>query len=710
MTYAGSVNTKRNLTKPSARVFRHSGFLVLLLTMLIAASTAYGDQKAIRVAINQDAPPFEYLDETGKPAGFLADTIKQLADALGLPVVFITSSPATAGTMLEEGTVDVRAVMCKDCPPTASVSQPLWYTSYSVIVRSDSRWASNAAIRNSAIATRTADLAQTAAAGLGSALVTFDTWASAINAVRNGTADCAIVPTVPGLRLLEERANRSLKMLHPPIWHTSYRLEFGPRAERLVGPMELQLAAMRDDGRLDSIGLHWLSAGELVPPQASAGLMLALLAMALTGAAVATAWALVLRGRQARLKTASEQSAGIPAPTLPTEPIGANDAEESAADANLSAESTTLIACLSQELRSPLLGASGALKMLKPAHLDPNDQQALDMATASIDQLGHIMDSIDAVVDARNGALFVEPAEFRFASFAQSMEDPIRQAAEAHGLTFRFTLQGSDRTIVSDAKRLGQIIRNLCDNAIKFTPHGEIDFLLGLTDDTLQIIVRDTGPGLPADADHGLFVPHYKDEKGNPAPKLGLGLTMAKEVIDALHGTITYRSSPGQGTEFSVAIPVSTATEATPVIIEATAEPPSPHRLDDNRRAIIAEDEAINRLYLKRVLELAGYQVAQASNGAIAMESAIEGSWDFILMDVSMPKMDGLEATRRIRAHESGQPGRHTPIIALTAHAYTEDRQACAQAGMDGFLSKPFTETALWAEIHRVLDSLEPHS
>ena len=110
---------------------------------------------------------------------------------------------------------------------------------------------------------------------------------------------------------------------------------------------------------------------------------------------------------------------------------------------------------------------------------------------------------------------------------------------------------------------------------------------------------------------------------------------------------------------------------------------------------------------MKRVLELAGYQVAQAPNGAVALETALEGDWDFVLMDVSMPKMDGLEATRRIRAHETSHGGQHTPIIALTAHAYTEDRQACVQAGMDGFLSKPFTETALWAEIQRVLALFE---
>jgi len=122
-------------------------------------------------------------------------------------------------------------------------------------------------------------------------------------------------------------------------------------------------------------------------------------------------------------------------------------------------------------------------------------------------------------------------------------------------------------------------------------------------------------------------------------------------------------------------------------------------------RVIVAEDEAINRMYLKRVLEKAGYEVRAAADGQAALEAASEKNWDFILMDVSMPRMDGLEATRRIRALEAERNTPRIPIIALTAHAYDEDREACARAGMDGFLPKPFTEPALWAEVSRIAES-----
>jgi len=304
--------------------------------------------------------------------------------------------------------------------------------------------------------------------------------------------------------------------------------------------------------------------------------------------------------------------------------------------------------------------------------------------------------------------MHLQMSEFLYADFAQAIEAEIRYASEIRGLTFRCTIQGSNQYIISDHERIAQIVRSLCDNSIEFTEHGEIDLVLALMGEALHIVVRDTGPGLPEDPRHELFMPRYKDEHGNPAPKLGLGLATAKAIVDALRGSIRYSSKANQGTEFEVSIPVVAGSRPIAAESTATTETPPVSRQPEHGRAIIAEDEAINRLYLKRVLELSGYQVAQAPNGAIALETTLQGAWDFVLMDVSMPKMDGLEATRRIRAHEATRQGQHTPIIALTAHAYTEDRQACTQAGMDGFLSKPFTETALWTEIHRVLASLQP--
>jgi len=708
MSYADPVQNIRAMSRLSLSTVCILKIATALL-LCIATSMVHGDERTLRVSIDAGFPPFEYIDETGKPSGFVVDIINQLASDQKFSVEYTPATPISAKAMLGKGTIDMQAIMYSDINPSyaATVSTPLCYTSYSVVVRVGSDIHDNTDIRNHSIATRMGDLAQTAGSIPGSRIIAFDDWTAMLTSVINGSADCAIVPTIIGSRLLLEQSMRTLTMIGPALWHTTYRLAFHTGDIALSNLVDSGLAMMRDSGTMDRISVRWLSIQKAPSTSAISGAVLAILAATLTIAAVAVAWALVLRKRLANITTVA-----IPMPQADSSPMvhphEANDQadEPKQHEDDMSTENTKLIACLSRELRTPLLGVSGALEMLKPAHLAPEDHQTLEMAMSSLRQLGRIMDTLDDVVDAKNGSMHVQMSEFQYAEFAQTIESQIRQAAEVRGLTFRCTIQGSNQYIVSDSERITQIIRNLCDNSIQFTEHGEIDLVLALMSDALHIVVRDTGPGLPEDVRHELFMPRYKDEQGNPAAKLGLGLALAKAIVDALRGSIGYTSKPNHGTEFEVIIPVLAGSKPIPAETQALMETPPVH--SHHGRAIIAEDEAINRLYLKRVLELSGYQVAQAPNGAIALETALQDSWDFILMDVSMPRMDGLEATRRIRAHEIGRQGQRTPIIALTAHAYTEDRQACAQAGMDGFLSKPFTETALWTEIHRVLASLQP--
>ncbi len=678
--------------------------------LLLAATMAYGNDRMLRVSIDVGSPPFEYVDETGEPAGFMVDVMNRLARDQHLSVTFVPARPVASRAMLDEGSVDIRAAMHSDMRPidAGTASTPLWYTDYSIVVKRGSDIHDNAGIRNHIIATRIGDLAQTAARGIGSRMAGFDDWTATLSAVIDGSADCAIVPTIIGAHLVLLDGRQSLSMIGPPLWHTTYRLEFRAGDPVLQDVVEHGLLAMRESGDLDRIGLRWFSMQGPTSPIFLNGMILAMLAAATIIASVALAWALVPR----------QQPARAPAPAVPMRPQGSEPIEPphdeggqtpstQRCEPDLTAESTKLLACLSRELRTPLVGASGALELIKPARLEPEQHHSLEMAMSSMSQLAGIMDTLDDVVDAANGSLRLQMSEFAYRQFATAIETETRMAAETRGLTFRCMIQGSDELIISDPKRLAQAIRNLCNNAIEYTEHGEIDLVLSLEPEGLHIEVRDTGPGLSEQARHRLFMVRYKDEEGRPTAKLGLGLTMAKAIVDALRGSINLSSRPNQGTEFVIDIPVTTGSRPMLEVIPAAAEVAPVNRPVHHGTAIIAEDEAINRLYLKRILELAGYQVAQAPNGAIALETALEGAWDFILMDVSMPKMDGLEATRRIRAHEAGREAPHIPIIALTAHAYAEDRQACVQAGMDGFLSKPFTETALWAEIQRVLDSLQ---
>ena len=361
------------------------------------------------------------------------------------------------------------------------------------------------------------------------------------------------MPTIIGTHLLLLHERQALSMIGPPLWHATYRLEFESADTSLHDAIEQGLVTMRENGDLDRIGMRWFSIQSPTSPPFITGVVLAILAAATIITSVTLAWALVLRQRLARALSPVSQ-----AKSPSSEPIEhlldstAPTPSTQLCEPDLTAENTKLIACLSRELRTPLLEVSGALELLKPAHLEPEHYQTLEMAMSSLTQLGRIMDSIDDVVDATNGSLQLQMDEFAYRQFAKSIEAETSVAAEIRGLTFRCVIHGPDEVIISDQRRLAQLIRNLCNNAIEFTEHGEIDLLLTLESEGLHIVVRDTGAGLTEQARHKLFMVRYKDEEGKPAAKLGLGLTMAKAIVDALRGSIGLTSSPNQGTEFVI--------------------------------------------------------------------------------------------------------------------------------------------------------------
>jgi len=400
-------------------------------------------------------------------------------------------------------------------------------------------------------------------------------------------------------------------------------------------------------------------------------------------------------------------------------------------------EESTFIACINQEMRTPLQEILGATELLESTKLDEVQSRTLSMVRTSTMRLNRIVSDMLDAVGGESGSLGIEPVEFSFSEFSTWVESSLRPYAEERGLNFRFMTEGNERRITADRNRLAQVIVNLGSNAIKYTDRGEVEIVLRLDDNALRVSVKDTGPGIPEHARNKLFHPYYKSkpEGMDVSGGLGLGLSIVKSIVDAMGGQVSYETHPGIGTHFEVKLPIMSTPLADPrhgeipagsrsvvqAIVEERAsvkvaapenegrarERQGLERTRASRRAIIAEDEAINRIYLKRVLENAGYEVTQAADGEAALAAATAGSWSFILMDVSMPRMDGLEATRRIRAFHEQHRVRHVPIIALTAHAYAEDRSACTDAGMDGFLSKPFTESALWIEVKRAVTLVE---
>jgi CheY-like chemotaxis protein len=249
-----------------------------------------------------------------------------------------------------------------------------------------------------------------------------------------------------------------------------------------------------------------------------------------------------------------------------------------------------------------------------------------------------------------------------------------------------------------DPGRLQQIVRNLAENAVRFTDTGFVRVEVTCDDASLpgrpvmQIAVLDSGIGISEETQNRIFDRFEQGDSSLTRRKggAGLGLSIVRSLVEAQGGTVTVTSTPGQGSTFRVCIPLTAVRTSPAAEVENVLPPASPREM---ARILIAEDEETNFIVLNAFLQRAGYAVTRVHNGEEAVLAASDH--DLVLMDVEMPKMDGLEATRRIRQAESERGDQNVPIIMVTAHALEQFRDRCYRAGASGFLTKPMRKHVL---------------
>lgn len=355
------------------------------------------------------------------------------------------------------------------------------------------------------------------------------------------------------------------------------------------------------------------------------------------------------------------------------------------------------LANVSHEIRSPLNGVICMASLLKESKLDEEQQELLNIIQFSAENITRIIQDLLDLTQISTGKMNIRMESFSLSEMLSHLMQNFRSEIEDRNLEFEYSLQENLDMFTGDRVRISQIISNLVHNAVKYTEEGRIFVDLREDNDHLIVVVSDTGVGIPEDKLDSVFeqfVQLQSPGKGKKKSGVGLGLSIVKELVELMGGHIELRSRVGRGSTFQISLPSGGILAEK----EAVQEQQRQYSQGGPIRVLIAEDDGINSLYLNTLLSRKGYQVDVAENGALAVNLCRMNPYHLILMDVSMPVMDGLEATREIR-----QFAPDMSIIAVTAHAYEEDQRRIRSAGMNDIVLKPIDEVDLMHAIQRQL-------
>ncbi len=380
-------------------------------------------------------------------------------------------------------------------------------------------------------------------------------------------------------------------------------------------------------------------------------------------------------------------------------------AKKGAESANLA--KSVFLSSMSHELRTPMNSILGfAQLMQRDPSLNAEQRGNLETINRSGEHLLALINDVLEISRIEAGRTERVDSAFDFHDFLLGIEEMLRVRAEAKGINLYVERGDLPRYVESDENKLRQILINLLGNAVKFTDSGSVTLSVHegrKTDQTIPVtfMVKDTGIGIISEEMDTIFEPFWQTKAGKQRSEgSGLGLTICRKFVQLLGGEVSVSSELGKGSEFSFTLPMKPIEEDSLPQVEAPAQVIGLEEGQPEYRILVVEDKADNRQFLRDLLQQVGFQVLEAEDGEAAIAIFKEEHPDLICMDMRMPVMDGYEATRRIKDMPDGM---QTPIIALTASVFEEDRDPIMATGCDGFVRKPLKEHELFDLIKQLL-------